>query len=255
MLLAADIGNTNITLGVYNDKHLTAVSRLYTDRMKTDDQYATDLRDVLSLNDIDGSFQGAIISSVVPELTGVLRDAVFKAVGTAPMIVQSGLKTGLKILIDNPKELGADLVAGAVGAIAKYPLPCLIMDLGTATKLSVIDEDGSFLGCTITSGVGISLEALSKKTSQLPAIALEAPTRAIGTNTIDSIRSGTVLGTAAMLDGLCGVLETELGKKFKTVVATGGLASEIIPVCRRKIVLNKTLILEGLYEIYRKNRA
>ncbi|HOD03266.1 MAG TPA: type III pantothenate kinase, partial [Clostridiales bacterium] len=160
---------------------------------------------------------------------------------------------GLKICIDNPKELGADLVASAVGAISKYPLPCLIIDLGTASKLSVINEDGAFLGCAIVSGVEISLDALSKRTSQLPAISLEAPANAIGTNTIDSIKSGTLLGNAAMLDGLSDALENELGKPFKTLVATGGLSKDIIPLCKKEIILNKTLILEGLYEIYYKN--
>ena len=145
-------------------------------------------------------------------------------------------------------------MAGAVGAIAQYRLPCLIMDLGTATKLSVISEKGDYLGCTISAGINISLDALSARASQLPAISLEPPTHAIGTNTNDSIKSGMVLGNAAMLDGLTDILEKELGSSFQAIVATGGLASDIVPVCSKKIICNKNLILEGLYAIYNKNR-
>lgn len=253
MLLAADIGNTNITLGIYRENRLVFVSRLNTVRQKTDDEYAINLKDLFSLNNVCGEFSGAIIGSVVPELTNVFKDAVYKATGKKSSVIAPGLKTGLNISIDNPKELGADLVASAVGAIAKYPLPCLIIDLGTATKLSVIGEGGEFLGCAIAPGIGISLEALSKGTSQLPAVSLEAPARAVGTNTADSIKSGTVLGSAAMLDGLSGILEEELGKPFKTLVATGGFSKEVIPLCKKEIILNTTLILEGLYEIYHKN--
>ncbi|MGI6745064.1 MAG: Type III pantothenate kinase [Elusimicrobia bacterium ADurb.Bin231] len=253
MLLVADIGNTNITLGVYKNNKLLFVSRLNTVRQKTDDEYAINLKDILSLYDICDGFSGAVIASVVPELTNVFKDSVYKVTGNTALVVAPGLKTGLKICIDNPKELGADLVASAVGAISKYPLPCLIIDLGTASKLSVINEDGAFLGCAIVSGVEISLDALSKRTSQLPAISLEAPANAIGTNTIDSIKSGTLLGNAAMLDGLSDILENELGKPFKTLVATGGLSKDVIPLCKKEIILNKTLILEGLYEIYYKN--
>ncbi len=253
MLLVADIGNTNITLGVYKNKKLLFVSRLSTVRQKTDDEYAINLKDIFSLYCVCDDFSGAVIASVVPELTNVFKDAVYKVTGNTALVVAPGLKTGLKISIDNPKELGADLVASAVGAISKYPLPCLIIDLGTASKLSVIDENGAFLGCAIVSGVEISLDALSKRTSQLPAVSLEAPANAIGTNTIDSIKSGTLLGNAAMLDGLSDALENELGKPFKTLVATGGLSKDIIPLCKKEIILNKTLILEGLYEIYYKN--
>lgn len=256
MILAADIGNTNITIGSFtNAGELTCVSRLNTDRMKTDDEYAVALLSLSGLNSLGSSYDGAVISSVVPELTNIFRAAVHKAFDTQAIVVAAGIKTGLKILIDNPKELGADLVAGAVGAISHYPLPCLIMDLGTATKLSVIGEGGEFLGCTIAAGIAISLDALAKRTSQLPAISLEPPTRVIGTNSPDSIRAGTVLGNAAMLDGLSATIEEELGMPFKSVVATGGLAHDIVPACKREVTLNKNLILEGLFEIYNKNIA
>ncbi|NMP36740.1 MAG: type III pantothenate kinase [Clostridiales bacterium] len=254
MILAADIGNSNITLGVFRDDDLLFESRLATDRLRTGDQYAIELLDVFRLNGLDDpKFAGAIIGSVVPELTNIFADAVEKATARTPMIIGAGLKTGLNIKVDNPAGLGADLVAGAVGAIAKYPLPCLVMDLGTATKISVIDQNGAFLGCTISAGISISLDALSARTSQLPSVSLEAPKRVIGTNSADCMQSGTVLGTAAMLDGLSDMIEAELGQTVKSRVATGGLAKDIVACCKKKVSFNKYLILEGLLIIYRKN--
>lgn len=253
MILTADIGNTNITLGAFKNDKILWIARLATERQRTSDQYATELSAIMNMKSDSASFSGAIISSVVPELTDVFKNAVKAITGCEPLIVAAGLKNGLKIATDNPKELGADLVAGAVGALNQYPLPCLVMDLGTATKISVIDGDGTFLGCTIAPGVGISLDALSQRTSQLPAIALSAPSHAIGTNTVDCIKSGTVLGNAAMLDGMASRLEKELNKPIKTVVATGGLAKEIVNCCERDIIYNKDLVLEGLWFIYKKN--
>lgn len=254
MILVADIGNTNITLGVYRNDKPVCISRLATQRHRTSEQYAIELDAIFKLEGLDNTFSGAIISSVVPELTRIFKNAIEKATNCEALIVAAGLKNGLKITTDNPKELGADLVAGAVGAISQYELPCLVMDLGTATKISVIDEGGVFAGCTIAPGIGISLDALSLRTSQLPAIELSAPDHAIGTNTIECIRSGTVLGNAAMLDGMAARLEKELGKQIKTIVATGGLAKEIVTCCEKDIIYNKDLVLEGLLAIYKKNR-
>lgn len=235
MILTADIGNTNITLGIFeNGNNPVFISRLATQRHRTTDQYAIELKTIFELEKIDPEFEGAIISSVVPELTRVFKDAIKKVTDCDALVVAAGLKNGLKIITDNPKELGADLVAGAVGAISQYELPCLVMDLGTATKISVIDEGGLFAGCTIAPGIRISLDALAMRTSQLPTIELSAPEHAIGTNTIECIRSGTVLGNAAMLDGMASRLEKELGKPIKTMVATGGLAKEIV-ACYDKI--------------------
>lgn len=256
MILTADIGNTNITLGAFSDDKIMWIARLATERRRTADQYAIELNALIKLKcGSTSGFEGAIISSVVPELTEIFAEALRTITGCKPLVVAAGVKNGLKIATDNPKELGADLVAGAVGALTLYPLPCLVMDLGTATKISVIDEDGTFLGCTIAPGVGISLDALSDRTSQLPAIALSAPSHAIGTNTVDCIKSGTVLGTAAMLDGMAKRLEKELGKEVKTVVATGGLSKEIAECCERKMIYNKDLVLQGLLFIYKKNRG
>lgn len=254
MILTADIGNTNITIGVFNENELVFISRLATQRHRTAEQYAIELDAIFKLEKIDTTIDGAVISSVVPELTSIFKSAIEKVTGCSALVVAAGIKNGLKIATDNPKELGADLVAGAVGAISQYELPCLVMDLGTATKISVIDEGGVFVGCTIAPGIGISLDALSMRTSQLPTIELSAPDHAIGTNTIDCIRSGTVLGNAAMLDGMAERLEKELGKKIKTLVATGGLSKEIVTCCEKNIVYNKDLVLQGLLTIYRKNR-
>ncbi|MGN0526213.1 MAG: type III pantothenate kinase [Acutalibacteraceae bacterium] len=255
MILTADIGNTNITLGIFQDDDIIFISRLSTDRRRTEAQYAVELKNIFQLENIEAEkIDGAVISSVVPELTRTIKEAVEMVTGCDSLVVAAGIKNGLRIATDNPKELGADLVAGAVGAIAQYPLPCLVMDLGTATKISVIDEGGIFLGCTIAPGIEISLNALSNGTSQLPAIELAPPANAIGTNTIECIRSGTVLGNACMLDGMADKLEKELGKPIKTLVATGGLAKEIVACCEKEIVYNKDLVLEGLLAIYKKNK-
>lgn len=255
MILTADIGNTNITLGIFQDDDIIFISRLSTDRRRTESQYAVELKNILRLENIEtDKIDGSIISSVVPELTRTIKQAIKMVTDCDSLVVAAGIKNGLKIATDNPKELGSDLVAGAVGATAQYPLPCLVMDLGTATKISVIDEGGIFLGCTIAPGVEISLNALSKGTSQLPAIELSAPANAIGTNTIECIRAGTVLGNACMLDGMADRLEKELGKPIKTLVATGGLAKEIVGCCKKEIIYNKDLVLEGLLAIYKKNR-
>lgn len=254
MILTADIGNTNITIGIFKGDDLVFISRLATQRHRTAEQYAIELDAIFRLEKIDATIDGAVISSVVPELTSIIKSAIKKVTDCDALVVAAGIKNGLKIATDNPKELGADLVAGAVGAISQYELPCLVMDLGTATKISVIDEGGVFVGCTIAPGIGISLDALSMRTSQLPTIELSAPEHAIGTNTIECIRSGTVLGNAAMLDGMADRLEKELGKEIKTLVATGGLSKEIVACCEKEIVYNKDLVLQGLLTIYRKNR-
>lgn len=254
MILTVDIGNTNITIGIYNKDELTLVLRAATDRSKTPDQYAVELASMLRIHNADGfRFKGAIISSVVPELTTAVKTAIKTVTGQTALLIGPGVKTGLNIRIDNPAQLGADLVAGAVGALNKYKLPCLVLDMGTANKISVLDSNGTYRGCTISAGVKISLNALSSGTSQLPAISLDAPNSAIGTNTIDSMQSGTVLGAAAMIEGLCTRLEEALGEKVQTIVATGGIAGDIIRYCRTDIIHDPDLILDGLKFIYDKN--
>lgn len=255
MILTIDIGNTNITLGGYEDGALSFTARIATDRNRTSDQYAVEIIQLLALYSVEReSVKDAIISSVVPELTPAISNATEKITKIKPLIIGPGVKSGLNIKIDNPAQLGADLVCTAVGAVNKYPLPCLVLDLGTATKISVIDSEGSFRGCTISPGVGISLNALSSGTSQLPTLSLESPKSVIGTNSVKSMQAGIVLGTAAMLDGLCSRICEELKTNDVSVVATGGLSKEIVRHCNRKIINDENLVLDGLYAIYNKNR-
>lgn len=254
MLLAIDMGNTCITLGVYEGEQLRVVARLATDHERTSDQYAIELRDVLGIHGIcPDDLDGAILCSVVPVLTDGICRAVRKITGIETMVLGPGIKTGLNIRLDNPAQLGADLVAGAVAAIDRYPMPCIIYDLGTATTISVINGRGEFLGGIITAGIGISLDALVSRTSQLPYIGLDAPEKVIGTNTVASMKSGMVFGTACMMDGLAERIEEELGERA-TLVATGGRAPEIIAHCRRDIELVDTLLLDGLRLIYQRNK-
>ncbi len=255
VLLAIDIGNTNIMLGVFKDDKLAFVSRLATDRYRTADQYAVELRQIFALYDAaELIYSGSILSSVVPELTQAFCRAVQYVTGTQPMVLSPGIRTGLNIRTDNPAEVGADLVAGAVGALAQYETPCLVLDLGTATKISVLDCSGAFCGCTISPGVSISLDALSSRASQLPAISFKKPSCVIGKNTVDSMQSGIVFGVSSMLDGMCDKIEAELGDKVRTIIATGGLSGEIVKSCQHHVVINPNLILEGLRVIYLKNQ-
>ena len=254
MFLAIDAGNTNITFGAYDNDKLSFISRIKTDKQKTADQIAVDFKQIFSLYGVKCSdFSGVAISSVVPELNRDICEAVEKLTHQKPMLLGPGVKTGMNILIDNPAQLGADLLAGCVGAAALYPLPCLVIDLGTASKISVIDRNGAFRGCTIAPGIGISLNALSAMTSQLPNISLKTPSHSIGTNTTDSMQSGTVFGFASMIDGLCDKLENELGEGPVYTVATGGLAQDIVKSCKRKIEYNRELVLFGLKVISEKN--
>lgn len=253
MLLTIDIGNTNITLGAYEGNILSFTARLATDTKKTDDQYAVEIKSLLSLYELSPmDIEDAIISSVVPSVGKSISNAVSKLCHIVPLMLGPGVKTGLNIKIDNPAQLGADLVAGAVGALDSYTMPCVIIDMGTATTVSVLDKNGTFLGGAIAAGVRLTLKALAENTAQLTSIHIEAPESVIGTNTVECMQSGLVYGTAAMLDGLIMKISSELGET-PTVVATGGLSKEIIPHCTASIIYNENLLLEGLRAIYEKN--
>lgn len=255
MLLAIDIGNTNIVIGGIKDNQIVFEARIATDRSKTSDQYAVDIKDILSLFDVKAEdIQDCIISSVVPPVFNSVRTGILKVTGTSPMVVGPGLKTGLKIHMDNPAQVGSDRIVIAVAALAEYKPPLILMDLGTATTLEVVGEDNSYLGGCIIPGVRISLDALTSRTAQLPGIRLEQPKRVIGKNTVDCMRSGIMYGTAAMIDGMLDRIEGELGTST-TVVATGGIAQFIIPLCHREIKLEKDLMLKGLNLIYQKNKG
>lgn len=253
MLLAIDIGNTNITLGLFCDEVLKLTARLSTDPRKTADEYAIDIKDVLALHGEEVSeVEDCIISSVVPAVGASVSAAVALLCDTVPLMLGPGVKTGLNIKIDNPAQLGADLAAGAVGALHEYTMPCIVIDMGTATTISVLDKNGVFLGGTIGAGVRMTMRALAEGTAALPAIGVTSPKSVIGKNTVDCMQSGIVLGTAAMLDGLIDRIEEELGETA-TVVATGGLSKDIIVFCKNDIIYNENLLLEGLRLIYEKN--
>ncbi len=254
MLLVMDMGNTCITLGVYDQENLVVTARLSTDRVRTEDQYAVELRNILALHGLDqATFMGAIIGSVVPGLNFILSRAVELAVGVKPLVVGSGIKTGLNIKIDDPAQTGSDLVCGGVAAVAKYHMPCIVFDLGTATTISVLNERGEFLGGTITAGIGISLDALANRTAQLPHVSLKNPGKVIGTNTVDAMKSGLIYGTASMMDGMAERIEAQLGMSA-TLVATGGRAKEVAPYCKRTIHIDDNLLLDGLRIIFYKNQ-
>jgi len=255
MLLTVDAGNTNITLAVYEKDELLYSARIYSERRKTDDQYAYEFRQILG--EKYGSrceYEGAVISSVVPEITKRLEFAAKAVTGKTPLVLGVGIKTKLQINVVNKGELGGDLVAGAVGAKLKYPMPCLIWDLGTCTKISVLNEKGEFMGCTISPGINMCIEALGTETSQLNAIKVAEYSKPFGNTTVDAISSGVIVGTAVMLEGLSKRIIEEIGFNNTTVVVTGGLSSAIIPAVKMDVIHNKNLLSEGLRAIFEYNR-
>lgn len=253
MILTIDIGNSNIVLGCIEDSRILFEARMATDRIKTADQYCAELKAMLALFEVSpAAIEGSIVSSVVPIVQQVVVRAVERLTGKTCLTVGPGLKTGLNIKIDNPAQAGSDLIVGAVAGIEHYGTPLCVVDLGTATTIAVIDRDGVFRGGSIAPGVMLSLNALSGGTAQLPSISLEQPRRVIGTNTVDSMRSGLLLGSAAMLDGMVERIEEELGYPTR-VIATGGLAKAIVPLCKRQILVDDDLLLKGLDLIYWKN--
>lgn len=254
MILALDVGNTNIVLGCIDNDKIVFQSRLSTDHNKTEHQYAVEFKNMMELGNINiESITGAIMSSVVPPLVFILKRAVKIISGLTPMVLGPGIKTGLNITLDNPAQLGSDQVADAVAAINEYKAPIIIFDMGTATTVSVIDKNENYLGGMIYPGVKISQETLTARTSQLPKISLEPPKKVIGKNTIDCMKSGAIYANAAMADGVVERIEQELGEKA-TVIATGGIAGSIIPFCKRKIIVDNDLLIKGLNIVYKKNK-
>lgn len=253
MLLAIDIGNTNITIGGVKDDEIVFEARIATDHIKTSDQYGVDIKNILSLFDVKKEeIKDVIIASVVPPVFNAVRTGAVKAIGKQPMVVGPGIKTGLNIQVDNPSQVGSDRIVIAVAALAEYKPPLALMDLGTATTIEIVDENCTYIGGCILPGVRVSLDALTSRTAQLPGINLDQPKKVIGKNTVDCMRSGIMHGTAAMLEGLVERMEEELGYKT-TVIATGGIAQFIVPLCKREIKLERDLLLKGLNIIYKKN--
>ena len=256
MLLAIDVGNTNIVLGCFDENNqILFRERLSTNQSATALEYVSGIRMALEMHEIDKNLiDDAIISSVVPSVTATLKEAVMKYTGRKPMIVGAGIKTGLNIVIDNPAQLGSDLVVDAVAGLDEYPVPQIIIDMGTATTLSVINAKKQYIGGVIMTGMAVSMNALVDKTSQLPKISFEAPKKVIGSNTVDCMKSGIMYATASSLDGMILRIEEELGEPC-TVIATGGLAGIVIPLCKKKIILDDDLLLKGLSLIYQKNKS
>ena len=254
MLLAIDIGNTNIVIGCIENDSIMFKARIATDRLRTSDQYGVEIKNMLEaygvqIKDIDD----CIISSVVPPVFNSVKTGVIKIIGKQPMVVGPGLKTGLNIHVDVPTQVGSDRIVIAVAALAEYKAPLILMDLGTATTIEVVEPENTYIGGVIIPGVKVSLEALTSRAAQLPGISLDKPKNVIGKNTVDCMRSGMIYGTASMIDGLIDRMEEELGHT-STIVATGGLAQFITPLCKHEIILEKDLLLKGLNIIYKKNK-
>lgn len=256
MILTVDIGNTNTVLSVYTtEKELIFSSRFATDSTITDDQMAILFKSAADINKVDLSHvRGAIISSVVPPLMTACKGAIKRLTGISPFVVGPGIKTGLNIKIDDTSIAGADLVCAAVGALEKYKPPMIIFDLGTATTITAIDNSGAFIGGAIMPGIKISLDALSRRTAQLPHINTELKSdMIIGTNTIDCMKTGIILGSASMIEGMIKRFKRVLGEDA-AVIATGGLSTSVVEHCEENIIVDRDLVSEGALAIYFKNK-
>ena len=253
MILAVDIGNSNIVIGGIEGSNIVFEARLRTDATKTSDEYCIDLKMILEVYNVKvGDIEGSIIASVVPQVLNSIKTALKKLTQKDSLVVGPGLKTGLNIKIENPSQTGADLVVGCVAALREHKPPMIVVDMGTATTMVVLDQSGALIGGSIHPGVKISMDALTDRTALLPGLQLDQPKRAIGRNTIDCMRSGIMLGTACMLDGMVERMEAELGSKA-TVVVTGGIAKFIVPMCKTPMIYDKDLLLKGLAALYRDN--
>ena len=255
MILAVDIGNTQITLGVIRDGAILRVVRIHTEQSYTSEEYGIKFRQLMEYEEIDPKgFEGAVLASVVPPVTTPVRDAVRHLTGLDCMVIGPGIRTGMNVRIDDAGTLAADLAVGSVAAITFYGAPAIVLNLGTATTMTVVDEKGSYRGGAIMPGVLLGLQALASGTSLLPDISLTAPKKVIATNTADALRSGAVYATASMIDGMIDRMEAELGYPCR-VIATGSLAGTLAPYCRKTIICDENLLLKGLWTIWEKNKG
>jgi type III pantothenate kinase len=254
MVLAADAGNTNIKLGIYESDKLVSTARLATGMTKTAGQYAREVLDFLLMNDIDaGAVEGAAVSTVVPEATKEFLKGVRQLVTAGPLVISKDIVTGIEIKTDVPAELGADRLVNAAAAFHEYGGPLLVIDFGTATTYDVITEIGAFLGGVIAPGVRICAEALWEKTEKLPEIAMNKPERVMGTNTVSSMQSGIYYGYLGQVEYFIRRLKGELATDFK-VVATGGLSNIFKGNTNAIDTFDPDLTLKGLYRLYKMNR-
>ena len=254
MILTVDIGNSNIVIGGVEGDQIVFEARLRTDTTKTSDEYCIELKSLLDIYGISAeAVEGSIIGSVVPQVLNSFQTAIKKLTGKQSLVVGPGLKTGLNIKIENPAQTGADLVVGCVAALREHKPPMIVVDMGTATTMVVLDETGALIGGCICPGVKISMDALTERTALLPGLQLDQPKRAIGKNTIECMRSGIMMGAACMVDGMIRRMEEELGCKT-TVVATGGIAKFVLPMCKTPVIYDKDLLVKGLAALYRDNK-
>ena len=245
MLLVIDIGNTNITLGVFENDKIVQSWRLSTEHGRTEDEYGIFLKSLLRETNLDTKVTNAVISSVVVQLTERIEVALKKYLGINSLIISHKIKTNVTLKTDNPSQIGADRIVNACAAATLYKAPAIVVDFGTATSFDIVNGQNEFIGGIITAGMKIQAEALSNKTSKLPKLNIEAPDHAIGRNTIDAMLSGIVRGHAAMIDGLIDECEKELGEKA-TIIATGGYSSVISKYLKRKFdYINPDLTLVG----------
>lgn len=254
MIFVVDVGNTNIVLGIYEGKKLLHHWRLSTNRSATVDEYGIMVHNLFRFAGIsEERVEGVVISSVVPPLMFVLESLCLKYVKKKPLIVGPGIKTGLNIRIENPREVGADRIVNAVAAIEQYGSPLIVVDFGTATTYDYIDDKGQLLGCAIAPGIGISTEALYEKAAKLPRIELTRPKSTVGRNTVSAMQAGIIFGYAGQVDGIVQRMREEFNREAK-VIATGGLAELITNECRTVEIVNPLLTLQGLQIIYERNR-
>lgn len=253
MLLLVDIGNTNIVLGVYKEEQLVYHWRISTDRQKTVDEYGLLLRQLFLANDLELEAINAVaISSVVPPLNNCLEEVILRYLQLQPLIIGPGVKTGMPISFDNPREVGADRIVNAVGAYEKYGGPCIVVDFGTATTYDAVSDKGAYLGGAIAPGVVISTEALFQHAAKLPRIELTKPNKIIGKNTVNCMQAGIVYGYIGQIEGIVQRMKRELDPKAK-VIATGGLAKLFFAETESIDYYEPYLTLEGLKIIYQRN--
>lgn len=255
MILVIDIGNTNIVLGIYKDRELLHHFRLSTVRQSTVDEYGVLIHNIFHMSAIPvNEIEGVIISSVVPPMVHIIEEMCRKYIHKSPLIVGPGIKTGLNLRYENPREVGADRIVNAVAAVELYKGPLVVVDFGTATTFDCIDENGAYLGGLIVPGIGIATEALYQRASKLPRIELEKPKKVIGRNTVHAMQSGIIFGYAGQVDGIVGRIQKEMKAPSLKVVATGGLAELIASETSVIQKVNPLLTLEGLRLIYERNR-
>lgn len=253
MLICIDVGNTHIVIGIYKDVNLLSSFRFKTDANITEDEYGIKLNNILRISNITiEEIEGAIIASVVPTMDAILEKMVIKYLHIEPMFVVPGIKSGINVKIDDPRQLGADLLVGAVSAVTKYGYPIIIIDMGTATTLSVVNKNQEFIGGIIIPGVLSSTASLVKSTSKLEEVRFDKPKHLVGKNTVNSIQSGMLYGTSSMLDGLIRKVKNEIGDA--KVILTGGIANRIQPFLEEEVIYDDNLILEGLRILYEKNK-